>query len=54
MTQWRKSSFSNANDDCVEVALEPAEVGVRDSKDLQGGELHLSAASWAALVRELS
>lgn len=31
---WRKSSFSNSGDNCVEVSFsEDGRVGVRDSKD---------------------
>jgi hypothetical protein len=54
MPTWRKSSYSNAELDCVEVALLPVEVGVRDSKDVRGGELRLSEDAWAALLRDLS
>jgi len=33
-TEWKKSSFSNANDNCVEVAFATdGRVAVRDSKD---------------------
>ncbi|MFJ9723144.1 DUF397 domain-containing protein [Streptomyces sp. NPDC101209] len=44
---WYKSSYSSGGDgDCVEVALTPGTVHVRDSKDRQGGRLALSAESW--------
>jgi hypothetical protein len=33
MTTWRKSSFSDVNTNCVEVALDFNRVGVRDSKN---------------------
>ena len=45
---WFKSSYSSGGDgDCVEVALTPATVHVRDSKDRQGPQLTLSPAPWA-------
>jgi hypothetical protein len=48
---WFKSSYSSASgDDCVEVALTPATVHVRDSKDRQGPRLALSPAAWAEFV----
>ncbi|MEU1038446.1 DUF397 domain-containing protein [Streptomyces sp. NPDC005551] len=48
---WYKSSYSSASgDDCVEVALTPATIHVRDSKDPQGARLALSPAAWAAFV----
>ena len=46
---WRKSSRSGANG-CVEVALEPAEVAVRDSKDRNGPVLHFNAREWEAFL----
>jgi len=44
---WFKSSYSSGGDgDCVEVALTPASVHVRDSKDKAGPRLALSPAAW--------
>ena len=55
--QWRKSSYSgSANDDvCVELGrLAPgAGVGVRDSKDPDGGHLTLSAVQFAGLIEQV-
>ncbi|WP_367323419.1 DUF397 domain-containing protein [Streptomyces sp. HUAS ZL42] len=45
---WFKSSYSSGSgDDCVEVALTPATIHVRDSKDKQGPYLTLSPTTWA-------
>ncbi|MFE7856855.1 DUF397 domain-containing protein [Streptomyces sp. NPDC057403] len=44
---WFTSSHSSSGDgDCVEVALTPGAIHVRDSKDRQGGRLALSPESW--------
>ncbi|MER5508352.1 DUF397 domain-containing protein [Streptomyces sp. NPDC002766] len=48
---WFKSSYSSSGDgDCVEVALTPVTVHVRDSKDRQGRRLALSPDIWADFV----
>ncbi|MFJ3760770.1 DUF397 domain-containing protein [Streptomyces sp. NPDC090080] len=48
---WFKSSYSSASgDNCVEVAIRPAAVHVRDSKDEQRPHLTLSPAAWAGFV----
>jgi Domain of unknown function (DUF397) len=46
---WRKSSRSGTNG-CVEVALDPAEVAVRDSKDRNGPVLQFNAPEWEAFL----
>jgi hypothetical protein len=48
---WFKSSYSSASgDDCVEVALTPVTVHVRDSKDREGPRLALSPPAWGEFV----
>ncbi|NKZ02870.1 DUF397 domain-containing protein [Actinomadura latina] len=55
--QWRKSTHSSGVNDehCVELGrLSPgAGIGVRDSKDPDGGHLTLSVAQFAGLVEQV-
>lgn len=51
---WRKSTYSAQQTDCVEVAPTPGATGVRDSKNLARGELHVSRTAWRAFIRELT
>ncbi|MFK8846580.1 DUF397 domain-containing protein [Streptomyces sp. Ac-502] len=49
MTEYvfRKSSYSNQERECVEVAVGPPdEVAIRDSKNPTGPILHLSPIAW--------
>ncbi|QIZ35000.1 DUF397 domain-containing protein [Saccharopolyspora sp. ASAGF58] len=39
---WRKSTYSGHNTGCVEVGSAPGLVGVRDTKDRDGGTLAVS------------
>jgi Domain of unknown function (DUF397) len=50
--QWRKSSYSGYNGNCVEVAdLGAGRIGVRDSKAGAGSPvLQFSRADWAAFL----
>ncbi|MGH3925409.1 MAG: DUF397 domain-containing protein [Pseudonocardiaceae bacterium] len=51
---WQTSSRSNGGGyDCVEVAVVPGRVGVRDSKDRSGPALALSPSAWRAFVGDL-
>ena len=52
--QWRKSSYSGNNGNCVEVATNlPDLVAIRDSKNSDGSRLLMSTASWRVLIRDL-
>ena len=57
IVKWRKSSYTGgANDNqCVELGrLAPGiGIGVRDSKDPDGGHLTLSAAQFAGLIEQI-
>lgn len=49
--EWTKSSYSsNDGPECVEVAVAPGTVHVRDSKDKQGPQLAFTPAAWADFV----
>ncbi|UQA93491.1 DUF397 domain-containing protein [Streptomyces halobius] len=47
---WHKSSYSQGNGECVEVATHPDTVHVRDSKHISGPVLDLTPTQWAAFV----
>ncbi|MFI9648411.1 DUF397 domain-containing protein [Streptomyces sp. NPDC052040] len=49
---WFKSSYSGGNDgnSCVELAVAPGAVLVRDSKETAGPRLAMSPAAWSAFV----
>ncbi|CAL9294282.1 DUF397 domain-containing protein [Streptomyces enissocaesilis] len=49
---WFKSSYSDTSNpsDCVEVAITPATIHVRDSKRPDGPRLTVPPASWTAFV----
>ncbi|MER8068014.1 DUF397 domain-containing protein [Streptomyces sp. NPDC094034] len=48
---WFKSSYSGSGGgDCVEVAIAPTTVHIRDSKNTKGPILHIPAAPWTAFT----
>ncbi|MEU6479672.1 DUF397 domain-containing protein [Streptomyces sp. NPDC047017] len=49
---WFKSSYSGGNDgnSCVELAVTPGTVHVRDSKHTAGPRLALAPQAWANFV----
>ncbi|MCP2241507.1 DUF397 domain-containing protein [Lentzea aerocolonigenes] len=50
MVEWRKSSYSATDSDCVEVGRR---VGIRDSK-APATHLPVSPAAWTAFLRSVS
>ncbi|QIZ34128.1 DUF397 domain-containing protein [Saccharopolyspora sp. ASAGF58] len=47
---WSKSSYSATQNECVEVAMVPGVVGVRDTKDRDGGTLVFGNAAWSGFL----
>ena len=50
---WRTSRHSGTGSQCVEVASLPATVGVRDSKNPDGGALFVARAAWRGLAARM-
>jgi hypothetical protein len=49
---WFKSSYSGTSGgDCVEVAMTPGSVHVRDSKDMPGPRIVLGPVAWTDFLR---
>ncbi|MFA1550712.1 DUF397 domain-containing protein [Actinomadura chokoriensis] len=48
--KWRKSSRSNSEQDCVEVAQASAAIGIRDSKSPQSGHLAIDRSAFEDLL----
>lgn len=50
-TDWRKATYSHGNGNCVEAAAERQVVGVRDTAQVDGGQvLQFPAAAWRAFI----
>lgn len=47
---WKKSSYSGDGSNCVEIAIAPATVHVRDSKSAEGPRLAVAPAAWAEFI----
>ena len=50
---WRKSTASGPDHDCVEAGHGPGVIGVRDSRDPDGGLLEVTPAAWRAFTARL-
>jgi hypothetical protein len=47
---WRKSSYSDDQGECVEIAMSDSVVGVRDSKNAAGPLLTFTDSTWQAFL----
>jgi hypothetical protein len=47
---WRKTSYSNGDGECVEVAPMNGRIAIRDSKNPSGPLLNYSAAEWRSFL----
>lgn len=52
ISDWRKSTRSNAGGNCVEVGFTPdaTQTGIRDTKDRSYGTLSVSSDVWSAFL----
>ncbi|MFD9070274.1 DUF397 domain-containing protein [Streptomyces lasiicapitis] len=50
--KWFKSSYSSSSngEDCVEVAVAPRSIHIRDSKNPVGPQLTLPPTAWADFI----
>ena len=49
---WRKSSYSGATGDCVEIGWKAADVAIRDSKHPSGPTLSFPMANWRVFLKK--
>ena len=50
---WRKSTYSRANGNCVEVGTGHALVAVRDSRDPDGPVIDVSPKAWTEFTKHV-
>ncbi|OZM73965.1 DUF397 domain-containing protein [Amycolatopsis antarctica] len=50
--QWRTSSYSGQNGECVEVKFADR-VGIRDTKNRDAGTLDVASLAWRAFLAEV-
>jgi hypothetical protein len=48
--RWRKSSFSGAGNDCVELAVVSVGAAVRDSKNPDAGHIEFANTGWGTFM----
>ncbi|MEV4734605.1 DUF397 domain-containing protein [Saccharopolyspora sp. NPDC049426] len=54
ISDWRKSSHSGEEGNCVEVGRGRDQIGVRDTKDRDGGTLRFDPETWHRFLRSLN
>lgn len=51
---WRKSSYSAAEKECVEVGIGPGDVGIRDTKNCDHGQLTVTRTTWRSFIQHVA
>ncbi|PWI16328.1 DUF397 domain-containing protein [Streptomyces sp. Act143] len=53
---WFKSSYSGSEGECLEIAVTPTTIHIRDSKtpETHTPHLHLTPATWTAFLKMLA
>ena len=51
--EWRKSSYSMSNGQCVEVRMADGLIGVRDSMAPAAAVLRFTPGAWAAFIGDI-
>jgi Domain of unknown function (DUF397) len=51
--KWRKSTYSNAGNQCVEIGWIGATIAVRDSKNPTGDHLTFGITQWRAFLTSI-
>lgn len=49
---WRKSSYSGASGECVEIGWQAVDVAIRDSKNPTGPTLSFPALNWRTFLKK--
>ncbi|MET7995279.1 DUF397 domain-containing protein [Amycolatopsis sp. NPDC005232] len=52
--QWIKASYSNGSGNCVEAAVLPTAVGIRDTKARETGHLTVTPSAWVAFTEAIT
>ncbi|ASO18071.1 hypothetical protein FHR81_002468 [Actinoalloteichus hoggarensis] len=53
LTGWHKSTYSGVQGGCVEVGHAPGRVGIRDTKNREGGTLVVDRAAFGAFLASI-
>jgi hypothetical protein len=53
VSDWRVSTYTGGQGNCVEVGRSATTIAVRDTKDREGPVLHFDPAEWRAFTQRL-
>jgi Domain of unknown function (DUF397) len=53
VSDWRVSTYTGGQGNCVEVGRSATTIAVRDTKDREGPVLHFDPVAWRAFTQRL-